>query len=229
MMTIMTLTFAVIPTHNRPAELRQTIATLGLPPERVLVVDNASTPPVADVDATVVRDSEQPPNLSRLWNIGLDWAHEQAAGEKYAVAVLNDDLVLPPGFLDTMVEAMDRTGAVIAYPDQFGRGSDWHNTVQGPIEPRNNRLTGYAFVLSGQAGLRADERFRWWYGDDDLEWQAQAIGGTVLVGGVTVEHLHPNASTAENPVLREQSGVDKKSFIAKWGRSAWERKPGETT
>lgn len=70
MMAIMTLTFAVIPTHDRPAELLQTIASLGLPPDRVLVIDNASTPPVADIAAQVVRDEEQPPNISRLWNIG---------------------------------------------------------------------------------------------------------------------------------------------------------------
>ncbi|MFI6096215.1 glycosyltransferase family 2 protein [Lentzea sp. NPDC051213] len=220
----MTLAFAVIPTHDRPAELRQTIATLGLPPHRVLVIDNASSPPVAEVPAVIVRDEEQPPNLSRLWNIGLDWAREQAAGEPYAVALLNDDLVLPPGFMAAMVAAMERTGAVIAYPDQFGLGEDWHNTVQGPIVPRQNRLSGYAFVLNGQAALRADERFRWWYGDDDLEWRAQALGGTVLVGGVTVEHLRPNASTTGNPVLHEQSKVDEQAFIAKWGRPAWERR-----
>ncbi|MFS8096698.1 glycosyltransferase [Lentzea alba] len=220
----MTLTFAVVPTHNRPAELRQMLKSLGLPRDRVLVIDNASTPPVADVEAVVVRDEEQPPNLSRLWNIGLDWAHEQAAGEKYAVAVLNDDLVLPQGFMDAMVDALGRYGATIAYPDRSGRGTDWHNTEQGPVLMAN-RMTGYAFVLDGTANLRADERLRWWYGDDDLEWQAQALGGTVLVGGVTIEHLHHNTSTEQNPVLRAQTEVDEQEFIAKWGRSSWDYRP----
>jgi GT2 family glycosyltransferase len=220
MMAIMTLTFAVIPTHDRPAELRQTLTSLGLPPERVLVVDNASTPPVTDVPAHVVRDEEQPPNIYRLWNIGLDWAHEQAAGEKYAVAVLNDDLVLPEDFLGRMVDALDRFQATIAYPDRSGDNEDWHNTEQGPVL-KPDRMTGYAFVVDGRAGLRADERFRWWYGDDDLEWRAQALGGTVRVGGVTVEHLYSNASTYGSPVLNAQTEVDAQAFIAKWGRPSW--------
>ena len=152
-MATMKLTFAVIPTRDRPAELRQTISSLDLPPERILVIDNASTPPVAGVAAQVVRDEEQPPNISRLWNIGLDWAHEQAAGEKYAVAVLNDDLVLPPGFLDAMTGALDRYGAAIAYPDRSGDNPDWHNTEQGPVL-KPHRMTGYAFVVDGQANLR---------------------------------------------------------------------------
>lgn len=219
-MATMKLTFAVIPTHDRPAELRQTISSLDLPPERILVIDNASTPPVAGVAAQVVRDEEQPPNISRLWNIGLDWAHEQAAGEKYAVAVLNDDLVLPPGFLDAMTGALNRYGAAIAYPDRSGDNPDWHNTEQGPVL-KPHRMTGYAFVVDGQANLRADERFRWWYGDDDLEWRAQAAGGTVRVGGVTVEHLYSNASTYGSPVLNAQTEVDAQSFIAKWGRPSW--------
>lgn len=113
-----------------------------------------------------------------------------------------------------MVGALDRYGA---YLDRSGDNPDWHNTEQGPVL-KPHRMIGYAFVVDGQANLRADERFRWWYGDDDLEWQARAAGGTVRVGGVTVEHLYSNASTYENPTLVAQTEVDAQSFIAKRGR-----------
>jgi GT2 family glycosyltransferase len=212
-------TFVVIPTHNRHAMLPGLVGSLGLPPDHVLVIDNASTPPVNAVDATVVRDDEQPPNISRLWNIGLDWAREQAGDDEYAVAVLNDDLVLPPMFLDVLVDALRRTGAAVAFPSREAGAAELHRTALGPV-PQPERMTGFAFVLRGSAGMRVDERFRWWCGDDDLEWTALERGGTVRVP-LTVEHLHPGASTDADPGLEAQTRLDMAAFTAKWGRRPW--------
>jgi GT2 family glycosyltransferase len=217
-------TFAIIPTHNRHAMLPGLVGSLELPSDRVLVIDNASSPPVTDLEATVVRDDEQPPNISRLWNIGLDWAREQAGDAEYAVAVLNDDLVLPPRFLDVMVDALRRTGAAAAFPARVEGLEELHLTTSGPV-PRQARMTGFAFVLRGSAGLRADERFRWWCGDDDLEWTARERGGTVRVP-LTVEHLHPGASTDANPVLEARTRLDMDAFVEKWGRRPW-REPAQ--
>ncbi|MEV8439137.1 glycosyltransferase [Actinosynnema sp. NPDC051121] len=226
-------TYVVVPTHNRPDELRTLLVSLNMPGDRVLVIDNASTPPIGPgswgqrfagdvvIDAHVVRDLEQPPNLARLWNLGIDWATQRAEGREHAVAILNDDLVLPPLFLDYMVGALRETGAAVAFPDQHGRQRGLlHRTVPGPV-PLAERMTGYAFVLRGGIGLRADERLRWWFGDDDLEWQALERGGTVLVGGITVQHLHPDESTRARPELEEQTRRDRQEFIAKWGTEPW--------
>lgn len=222
--------FAVVPTHNRPDELAAMLVSLGLSCSHVLVIDNASEPPV-DLELLRCRQplieglwrhrvEEQPPNLSRLWNIGLDWAEERAGGEPYAVAVLNDDLILPTGFMHRMAAVIERTGAAVAFPDQHGRGHDLFRTEPGPV-PLAQRMTGYCFVLNGKTGLRADEHLRWWFGDDDLEWQAHRAGGTVLVGGVTVQHLHPDESTAANPELQAQAERDRAAFVAKWGQAPW--------
>jgi GT2 family glycosyltransferase len=225
-------TYVVVPTHNRPDELRVLLASLQMPRDQVLVIDNASTPPVVPgpdgrrwpddhvIDAHVVRDVEQPPNLSRLWNRGIDWAADLACGEPHAVAVLNDDVVMPPLALDQLVSVLQQTGAAIAFPDQHRHGGLLHRVVPGPV-PLNERMTGYCFVLRGGIGLRADERFRWWFGDDDLEWRAIEFGGTVRVGGVTVQHLHPDRSTRTKPELEWQTHYDRAAFVAKWGRAPW--------
>lgn len=218
--------YAVIATHNRQQLLtEQVLPALGLPPQRVFVIDNASSPPLETKQATVIHDNEQPPNLSRLWNIGLTMAHATAVtsdpGQPYAVLICNDDVILPPGGILRLHAAMRATGACIAFPDQHHRGHTLHRTQPGPV-PLHERMTGYCWLLDGYAGLRLDERFRWWCGDDDIEWRALARrGGTALVAGVTVQHLHPDQSTNTNPGLYEQAGRDKEAFTEKWGQPPW--------
>lgn len=238
--------YAVVPTHNRPDELAGLLRTI--PREvHVLVIDNASEPsaqfslPLEFLGRRirVMRDEEQPPNLSRLWNIGIDWANTLSNHDpdwrnpaleprpEYAVAILNDDVLLPPGFLGVMAEALDDYGVDIAFPGP-GSHSSVVNRAKGPV-PLSQRMTGWCFVLRGSAGLRADERLRWWCGDNDLEQQALQGGrGTVGVAqrlfntgrySTDLQHLHPDESTVG--ALREQTEADMATFVRKWGFRPW--------
>jgi GT2 family glycosyltransferase len=216
------VTWAVIATRDRHRELADLLEDLDQ--ARAVVVDNGSDPPVRAGVAEVVRDNEQPPNLSRLWNLGLDAAARHVPPDTaYEVAVLNDDLRIPAGTLDTLADAMRCRGGAAAFPDQHGLLRAGDVDVLRKAEPHNlfHRMTGYCFLLAGELGLRADERFRWWYGDDDLEWRAALAGGVVRVGGAAVNHLHPNGSTASSPELSAQAGLDRAAFVAKWGRPPW--------
>jgi hypothetical protein len=90
------VTWAVIATRDRHRELADLLEDLDQ--ARAVVVDNGSDPPVRAGVAEVVRDNEQPPNLSRLWNLGLDAvARHVPPDTAYEVAVLNDDLRIPAG------------------------------------------------------------------------------------------------------------------------------------
>src|SRR5688572_21574314 len=106
--------YALVPTHNRPVELRRLVISLVNQCDAVVIIDNASDP-LVDLDADdelarcplplhVIRDDEQPPNLSRLWNVGLDYIFRQLRGgdpsDPWDVAVLNDDTELPLGWFD---------------------------------------------------------------------------------------------------------------------------------
>ena len=84
-------------------------------------------------------------------------------------------------------------------------------------------MTGYAFMLRGEDGIRADPQFVWWYGDDDIERQGRARGNVVCVGGVNVRHLEPNAATATDPELQVTAMRDWERFLAKWERSEVDR------
>lgn len=162
------------------------------------------------------------PNLSRMWNIGLDQAYHLADSrgqEDFIVAVLNDDVSLPAGFMRRLGEAIQLGGAAAAFPDQ-NRVGPGLLTAPGPV-PLAMRMCGYAFALRGSLHLRADEDLQWWYGDDDLDWRARQAGGVVRVAGLHVTHHDPNGYTARQPGLHEQAGRDRETFARKWGMTPW--------
>lgn len=215
--------WAVIPSRDRPVMLANLVRQLAADDVRVVVVDTGYDPPLTHLSndlIDIIRDDAQPRNISRWWNRGLDAVHEvqRWVDDEYVVAVLNDDLVLPPRFVRRLAAAIVDTGAAVAYPDQHGFGQDQLHTYVGPIS-LYRRMTGYAFALRGSANIRADETLQWWYGDDDIDWTARQRGGSVLVGGLTVQHLCPNQTTVGE--LQVQAGLDRGRFEAKWGRTPW--------
>jgi hypothetical protein len=216
--------YAIIPTHNRPARLLALVASLRGQCDHVLILDNASEPPVdaakltsafGGQDVQVWRDEEQPPHLSRYWNVLFDRIAEHAEPEGIAawdVAVLNDDSVVPAGWYDGCSNGLrGHETAVIA-----------HTTPTRPAlltEPGNdpgNRMTPHAFVIRGELGLRADEAMRWWYFDSDLDQQARRAGGVLSVRGPRV--VNSLANTTTKGVLAEQAEKDRATFEAKWSR-----------
>lgn len=212
--------YAVIPTHNRPVELRECLASLAEQVDEAFVIDNASYPPVPpaafETDAfpavTTFYDDEQPPNLSRLWNRGLqvaDGLDRPWIGAEWFIAVLNDDTIVPPGWLDHVVGMMQATGAAAGCTSEHADAMRLHT---GPLRSVFDRITGWAFVLRGSVGIRADENLRWWYGDTAIDVEARRRGGLVISPGPIVVNRYPNASTTG--LLAEQAGRDRATFLA---------------
>lgn len=209
---------AVIPTHNRPAELQRCVDAIRPQVDHIVVIDNASDPVVAVEDVHVVHDDEQPPNLSRLWNRGLKYAQYYAQGAPtWDVAILNDDAIPWPGWFEYVSSHMRQTTAVAACVSQFTHGPAFYDS-SAPFTIAT-RVTGWAFILRGEAGLRFDERFRWWCGDDDISAQARHNGGLLILPGQWVENTLANTTTTG--VLAEQSARDMQAFVDKWGCRPW--------
>jgi len=213
--------YAIIPTHNRPARLLALVTSLGQQCDHIIIVDNASQPPV-DADklqrrtvaaVTVIRDEEQPPNLARFWNVMFDACADDAKADgstEWDVAVLNDDATMPAGWYDACSTGLrTHESAVIAHttPTRPALLTELHN------EP-GNRMTPHAFVIRGEAGLRADEAMRWWYQDSDLDLRARQSGGVLSVDGPRVVNAQANTTTV-GP-LAEQAGKDREVFEKKW-------------
>lgn len=218
---------AVIPTRDRHDLVADCINSVVDQVDIVLVVDNGSNPPIDPEPwhgaVTCVSAPIDPPNISTLWNIGIALADTHATRAhtgQWDVAVLNSDVVVPPDWIDSLSRAMRATTAVLAYPDQHGGRRQILHTKAGPIDLRQ-RITGYAYLLRGEATLRLDESMAWWYSDDSLDWEAREKGGALLVPGLQVEHRCPNGSMYERPELHQQADRDRATFAAKWGRTPW--------
>ena len=218
---------AVIPTRNRHDMLADCINSIVDQVDRVIVIDNQSAPPIDPEPwhgrVGVVSVPIDPPNISTLWNVGLalaDAGAHQHGADVWDIAVLNSDVVVPAGWVHTLSTAMRATSAVLAYPDQHAGAEQLLHTKAEPVDLRQ-RITGFAYMLRGETGLRADESMAWWFGDDDLDWRAREQGGALLVPGIPVEHRCPNGSMYERPELGEQAGRDRETFARKWGRTPW--------
>jgi hypothetical protein len=161
-------------------------------------------------------------NISRWWNNGLFMAAymvmEQDPGPtRWDVAIINDDTIIPEGWFDAVAGQMRDKQAVGA---SSGSPIDMpvFHTRSGP-RPLDQRMQGFAFILAGETGIRADEQFAWYCGDDDLEWRLSASGGVVVIPGFPVQHLHPNAQVT--PEIHELIAKDMQSFVDKWGTRPW--------
>lgn len=203
--------------------------------DKIFVVDNASTPPLHADDLIpqhempgwpqlieIIRDEEQPPNLSRLWNVGLDAAQREAerrGSTEWDVIVLNDDVIIPPQWCQSVIEQL-RAIDVVAVSTPTIHPINNVRVIRVPGEGGLPwRLCGWAFIMRGEVGLRGDEQLRWWYGDNDIDWTARTSGGIALVPGPVVINELANSTT--NGVLAEQAGRDRETFVSKWGKAPW--------
>lgn len=217
--------FAIILAHNRPELLLQVVAAIGPQVEMVIVIDNASDPPI-QLEAgqqwrnVVVPVPDQPPNLARFWNLGITLALEMSTpGEQPYIAVLCDDAVVPAGWFAAVTEAMANTGAVVGCGSGAPLG---HATLKtAPDSDLMGRMTGHAWILDPVSPVRPDESMMLWWCDTDIDWQARAAGGMVSVGGYPVPNILPNGFMATHPELVPQTGQDGLAFAAKHGGKPW--------
>lgn len=229
--------FAVIITHNRPELLRRCVDAIAPQVDMVIVVDNASEPPVDSANwfvpplgrSTMIRDETQPPNLPALWNRALRVIDSVRGGPNGAslargahVAFLCDDAIAPAGWFDAVTAAMDQTGAAAGCSDPFGH---LHEPILKKRQDSDllHRMVGWAFVLDADRGIEPDETMHWWWCDTDIDCQARATGGMVMVGhpSLVVPNERPNEFLMQKPELAEQAGRDGETFAAKWGGRPW--------
>jgi hypothetical protein len=174
---------AVIPTRYRPPQLARLLALLETEGICIhLIVDT--------------EDSDH--RIYAMWNAGCDAA--RAHGARY-IAVLNDDITLQPGTLSLLMKTLaadNRLGVV--YPD---RRVPWGQLPTSPtVEITRGDgfdvMTGYCFLFRSAVGVRFDESYRWWYGDNQFDKDVRRAGWEVArVVGVPIQHSD-NGSAAKS-------------------------------
>lgn len=212
-------TWVTIPCH-RPylQELRQCVSAVrqnGVDDLHTLVIATCDQPITSTeaLNSRVIRYHGDW-NMSKWWNLGLDFAAAQERGENHEVLVLNADAVLAAGAVDRLRVTMREVGAAMATPDRSGtRNAPELMTELRPF-PKILSAAGYAFMLAGENGLRCDTRFPGWYNDDDIEWQARQRGGVVIEPRAHVQHEGHNTG--------HEFGTESHAlFVSKWGSEPW--------
>lgn len=212
-------TWVLTPCHRpRLGDLQESLKYLGHPGEHTVVVTTLPEPiTVGSVDAEVLLSPEPGINISRWWNLGLDYIAERESGP-YEVLLMESDVRITLETVQVLRREMRDHNLGMT-------GADWHNTASNPIDidrepvPGNvlHRIPGVCMLVAGELGLRFDEQFRWWYADDDFVWQHRVNGGTGLVRGQSIQHGTGHPLTGE----RAQYAVeDDAKFRAKWGAPA---------
>lgn len=229
-------TYAVVPTMGREC-LAGCLDSL-LPQVDCLFMIRTEEFITPDLDpryadkVSFIHDHRRPRNISRWWNTGItaSTAYARVFGHReFNVLIVNDDIVAPPhlvGFLDAGLRGQHSAvrdsspltaRPVLAYPDNWPpyNRAGFHGTP-GQVQ-LSTRISGWCFMLRGEAGITADEQFEWFYGDDDLDWRCRESGGAVMVPDCPVEHLYPNQLTGASAELSARTHVDRQLFAAKWG------------
>lgn len=220
--------FAVIPTKPLTPErldlLERCVQAISPQVDRIFLIDNTlggdvafGHVPEAYANVTGLHNPISPVNLSALWNYGLDAVLSRTTATRWDVAILNDDAIVPAGWFDAV------SGAMRANDAAAGCGRNHHGGVIVHREAKPVslfiRMTGWAFILAGEKGARANEQLKWWFGDDHLDWLSRKLGGVVVVPGFEAEHLAENGQVT--PELQEQIAKDAAAFVAYWGMRPW--------
>lgn len=200
--------------QSRADELERCLGSLQHDPERTTVVtalrhDVLVRPPYG----TLAVDTEDDFSLARLWNLGLRHAYAQGATE---VAVFASDVVGHPDSIPILAGLMRANGLSMA-------GPAWHNT--GSLILHSDRTTelrvpGGCFMLAAEHGLLCDERYRWWFTDDDLEMAARAVAPVGIFGGTGLSLSRPDTGL-DTPEKERWAEEDRALFVEQWGCEPW--------
>lgn len=212
---------ALILAHNRQGLLDQTIAAAQPQVDTVMVVDNASDPKLTVPEGVgLMFIPDQPPNLAKFWNAGLDFFAYWFKDRPYDVAILCDDAVIPPGWFAAVTTAMRETGASAGSSNPWGR-PHFPMVKRDMDSDISNRMCSWAFIVDGASRVRADESMHWWWFDSSFDIELRRENGTVLIGTHPVPNIEPNRWTNEKPELAEQAGRDQQAFVARYGSAPW--------
>lgn len=186
----------VIPTSTRHEHLKDIFESSGIPEERRILIRTSKG---EDFPGAINLYQDKIFNIQSWWNTGIEFAASH--GGKF-VAVLNDDADFDAGALQTMLSQMIEENSDLVHPD-----------------PGLNHGWGHCWILRVDSKVRPDQRFVWWHGDHDLEFQALRARG-VSVSPVQVLNLYANELTSHSKKFDAIIKSDIRSFNYKYPRYA---------
>lgn len=146
------------------------------------------------------------------WNEAMD------ASSPLPLAVLNDDIILPPGSVNEALRHLSEWTPLVGFnyrtPKDCARWAD-AQPVSGTF--KNYGIGAFAFVVDPRYCPRVHPGFRWWYGDDDLVARVEAAHcQPMLAVGAPVDHPAPSTSGNQMPWREEACTADEILYRSIW-------------
>ena len=137
-------------------------------------------------------------NIHVIWNHGAQLAREQ--GSDY-IAILNDDIALPPRTLTMMQRLMDEQDFACIGVDpraDFGLPAEpVVIEVTGDVGVLMTQITTWCFMVRADRWQNIDEDYEWWWGVGDLFVKIAESGGRLgQIRGLGI--LHAGSGTAKH-------------------------------
>ena len=165
-------------------------------------------------------DSEEI-NISKWWGLGMDYIRSNRPdNDPFDVLIIESDARMSEEDVDHIRHIMRKNNCVMG-------GADWKELLppDGLLIRRDNtrhdvdaRLPGVAYIIAGVwSALKHDLQYRFWNAAVKIEWLARTNGGTVLVGGTTVEHTGHVTSGGLVGDIAQFAAEDVIKFKEEWG------------
>lgn len=160
--------------------------------------------------------------IYQMWNLGIMLVRSVHPDDY--VAIFNDDLILDtPKFLTTLVEPLDTQEDVWAVCGNYDHRyfDTYYEEVRGTF--KDGGFAGFCFAVKGEAyGLGLpffEERYFWWFGDDDFVHSIHKCGKMVaMTRDAWMTHIAngSNTVTQYTPEFNEKVAKDQVIYLRKW-------------
>jgi len=197
--------------------LLESCATAGVP--AIVVINNTNAEQYQSLVATANDHMAQSVdlgndiNLYAAWNKCIDLTSRDGVG-----AILNDDIYVHPDSFARIEKSVRTTEGVVGW-DAWGPVSENPSShlrrVNGTY--RTHGLAGFAFAFPTTTAPRFDEKYTWWYGDDDWVARCGRSGLPLYVESLCGVHHHTSTTQQARPWVTENVGQDKELFESTWG------------
>lgn len=139
-------------------------------------------------------------NISTWWSLGLNCIRDKmfSNDEEYAVAILNDDAVLPNNWFELMEQEL----------------SKGFSGASGLRHRNSSAIAGFAFCLNGRHDITPDEELAWYFTDDAIQRRCEEEGGFKVLPTLRVGNKYARSSEA---FMGEQIEKDRKRYYEKYG------------
>jgi GT2 family glycosyltransferase len=221
----------VIPVYNQVVHTMQCLESIQrLPdrPEEIIVIDNGSADDTAEyLKSARVKVITNATNLgcAKAWNQGIQ------AGKGDVVGLLNNDIVVTPGWLPALLAFMERTGCGIVSPamregpldyDLDKYATEFTAACRMAVRPG---FLGACMLIRREVFDRIgffDEEFTFGGCEDtDFLWRAQQAGFQAAVtGSALIHHFGMVTQKAvKRSVTKDYPVQNLNYFRQKWGRT----------